>query len=91
MKTWPWAGSGRNLQNLVRRRPGPEDGTGIEHDVNAMGSLQKTDLLGSAQEWAKRHGALPNLVKPPESHIIISKPTFDPKQESVERNLSQKR
>ncbi|CCO33385.1 hypothetical protein BN14_07460 [Rhizoctonia solani AG-1 IB] len=34
-------------------------------------SLPKPDLLGSAQEWAERHGALPNLVKPPELHSII--------------------
>ncbi|CEL63964.1 hypothetical protein RSOLAG1IB_10947 [Rhizoctonia solani AG-1 IB] len=33
--------------------------------------LQKPDLLRSAQEWAERHGALPNLVKPPELHSII--------------------
>ena len=54
-------------------------------------TLPKPDLLGSTQEWAERHGALPNLVEPPELHSIISKLTFDPKQESIEHNLFQKR
>ncbi|CEL54829.1 hypothetical protein RSOLAG1IB_11774 [Rhizoctonia solani AG-1 IB] len=53
--------------------------------------LQKPDLLGSAQERAERHGALPNLVEPLELHSIISKLMFDLKQESIEHNLSQKR
>ncbi|CCO35316.1 hypothetical protein BN14_09433 [Rhizoctonia solani AG-1 IB] len=57
----------------------------------AMHTLQKPDLLGSAQERGERHGALPNLVEPPELHSAISQLTSDPKRESIRYNLTQKR
>jgi hypothetical protein len=51
-------------------------------------TLQKPDLLGSAQERGEPHGALPNLLETPELHSTISQPMSDPKRESIRYNLT---